>query len=561
MTHGLAQLAASVAVVAVGLVLSVGPFPAASAQAPAAGIDPLIPDDITKAKTAFTACKKCHNYKSRKDAEGDDFATDFQSNEFVLLSEGTTWKQQDPHSRAYAVLLADPTGKPALGPQMSKLLGYKVHESAKCLACHAIDKAPHLPLAAKIHDTHFDTDDGITCNACHGLKQPWQIEHYEGGPGKVVPWRLLDPAKKYASGLRSLRDPKVRAEFCATCHVGSAAEGKVVTHEMYAAGHPPLPPFELGTFMDCQPKHWGDPTGVHSSLKFFTPDAVAKYAEKSKKTLPENWQWALYRFHADEVLAARSVTAGAVAALAAEMRMLAADAAGAGGKDWDGIDYARFDCYACHHDLKVPSPRQERGYAGKPGRPPMKAWLGALPGVVAEHAATLSPLAGAAKDFPAKWEAVRTAALARPFGDPAAVQKAAGEMAAWCDTFLKTAEADGRPLYTKAESEKLLAAIAAAATSKTWTADPEAAMHLTWAYLSLRDGMGLAPQAGAVDALGKTVPVRVRDRRKKADGTETYSDDDGLPLPAGKAIAPRLKLFAGFRADDFTARFADLLKK
>ena len=145
----------------------------------------------------------------------------------------------------------------------------------------------------------------------------------------------------------------------------------------------------------------------------------------------------------------------------------------------------------------------------------------------------------------------------------AEVKKAAGEMAAWCDDFLKKSEADGRPLYTKAESEKLLAAIAAAATSKTWTADPEAAMHLTWAYLSLRDGMGLAPQAGAVDALGKTVPVRVRSMpytMKLPDPKDPEKMIDG-PVPAGAAIRPRLQLFAGFKAEDFTAKFAELLKK
>ena len=175
----------------------------------------------------------------------------------------------------------------------------------------------------------------------------------------------------------------------------------------------------------------------------------------------------------------------------------------------------------------------------------------------------VSTLAGTAKDFPAKWDTVRKAALARPFGDPTEVKKAAGEMAAWCDDFLKKSEADGRPLYTKAESEKLLAAIAAAATSKTWTADPEAAMHLTWAYLSLRDGMGLAPQAGAVDALGKTVPVRVRSMpytMKLPDPKDPEKMIDG-PVPAGAAIRPRLQLFAGFKAEDFTAKFAELLKK
>src|SRR5213076_1317723 len=121
----------------------------------------------------------------------------------------------------------------------------------------------------------------------------------------------------------NLRDPAVRGQFCATCHVGSAADGRVVTHEMYAAGHPPLPPFELGTFMECQPKHWGYPT--NPELKFFTPEGMAKFAgEKFVDTHP-NWSWDFYRFQPQdkEVYMARQLTAGAIGCLQAEMRLLA----------------------------------------------------------------------------------------------------------------------------------------------------------------------------------------------------------------------------------------------
>ena len=58
--------------------------------------------------------------------------------------------------------------------------------------------------------------------------------------------------------MRNLRDPVVRGDVCSSCHIGSAAEGKVVTHAMYAAGHPPLPNFELATFSRNLPQHWRD---------------------------------------------------------------------------------------------------------------------------------------------------------------------------------------------------------------------------------------------------------------------------------------------------------------
>ena len=45
-----------------------------------------------------------------------------------------------------------------------------------------------------------------------------------------------------------MRNPARRAERCTSCHVGSESEGRFVTHEMYAAGHPPLPPVEVMAF-------------------------------------------------------------------------------------------------------------------------------------------------------------------------------------------------------------------------------------------------------------------------------------------------------------------------
>ena len=71
--------------------------------------------------------------------------------------------------------------------------------------------------------------------------------------------------EKSAKGLWDIRDPEVRAQRCASCHVGNAAEGKFVTHAMYAAGHPPLPPLEVMTFSRDQPMHYKPPheTDVH----------------------------------------------------------------------------------------------------------------------------------------------------------------------------------------------------------------------------------------------------------------------------------------------------------
>ena len=53
-----------------------------------------------------------------------------------------------------------------------------------------------------------------------------------------------------------VRNPIVRAEQCFGCHIGNAAEGKIITHEMYAAGHPPLPNIEIESYVAQLPRHW-----------------------------------------------------------------------------------------------------------------------------------------------------------------------------------------------------------------------------------------------------------------------------------------------------------------
>ena len=66
-------------------------------------------------------------------------------------------------------------------------------------------------------------------------------------------WRT----KKYEQyGMTNLRDPVRRTELCLSCHLGDIACGKFVTHDMFAAGHPPLPAFEVESFLEQMPPHW-----------------------------------------------------------------------------------------------------------------------------------------------------------------------------------------------------------------------------------------------------------------------------------------------------------------
>lgn len=494
--------------------------------------------DPGRPSPGINSCRTCHSGADTGQAAG--FVKNYKSNEFCLLNESTTWDQKDVHSQAM-VNLTGPLGK-----RMEKVLGYKVAEDVRCLSCHSTDISPDKK--QKTVDDFATTEGGVNCTACHGLGRNWQQDHYEEPrkKGDPMPWRAMDPAAKEARGMADLRNPAGKAKLCASCHVGNSSEGKVVTHEMYAAGHPPLPPFELATFMESEPKHWGYPTD--DKLKFFT-EFAAKSPEKT---------WPIFRFHpADkESYLTRHVACGAVAALQAEVRQLGADAERAAKPDGEAIDFARFDCYACHHDLKVPSARQKRGYDGPPGRPALKAWAGGLPAVVAAHAAGLDdPKAKKlAAEFGPKWEAVRKATFAKPFGDPGTLAKASAELDAWCAEFLAFQSDTATPIYTPEQSARLMDMIRKAAEATKFSAEPEAASQLTWAYLTLRDDLKKPVAADKLAELEKVLATRVRFEKD-------YTEDGKKPKPVEAYLGERLRRFAAYDADAFEKAFKAIGEK
>lgn len=527
--------------------------------------DPLFPKSDKDSATGYAACAACHANTPPINEKLNVFAKNFKSHEFVLLTEGGTWLTEDPHSAATKVL------ERPLGKQMSAILKYDVTKAPQCLTCHATDKYPGMAIPKDVSikdrfDVEHDKDgklkqaEGVTCNACHGVRTDWQGAHYAGAGG-VIAWRTMKPEDKEEKGMRNMRDPVVKAKMCATCHVGDPDTFRVVTHDMYAAGHPPLPPFELASFMNCEPMHWGAPSA--GKLNFFTEAAFAKYVGEDVAKKDPNWMWNLFRTHpeAKEVAAARHLAAGAIASLHAEMRLIAADAqAVLDAKDKDDgpgtLDYARFDCYACHHDLVSPSPRQQRGYKWAPGRAPLKAWTAALPGIVAQHAGGLEPFKGVAAGFGDKWNAAQAAATVRPFGRPKDLAPAAREMAAWCEAFMKKDQAEANPIYTKAEAAKLLAAIGKGAVTD-WSADTEAAMHLTWAFVALRSGAYGKADPKELEALAAVIPIQVRQPRLDGD-KPTFSNKDGDPMTVGDTLKERLDLFNAFSKDKFGKAFGAL---
>ena len=215
------------------------------------------------------------------------------------------WATKDPHGRAYASLLS-PSGK-----RMARRLGYDVTTSDACLCCHGTTDA-------RLAET-FDQADGVSCENCHGGAKEWLGPHVE------EEWRRQRPKlKEEKFGLRDLTTPKKRVAQCVQCHVGTAK--RPMTHEIMAAGHPPLT-FDGGVFPRAIHPHWKD----------------------------------------DADLTLESWVEGLRAAAVAELDRIAHAARNRRG--W--IEFSVFDCYSCHHAIDRTTVYAERAPRGRPGALPL----------------------------------------------------------------------------------------------------------------------------------------------------------------------------------------------
>ncbi len=397
---------------------------------------PLVSEPGPNANNA-DLCKTCHA------GELPQFRSSY---DLIKNNPSTTWADEDPHAKAWDNL------NPAtndVARRMKMALGYDLSRKPECLMCHAVDVTPDRK---QIRDKQFTWEHNVGCEACHGFAKYWLGPHMLKDE-----WRKKSPTDKTALGLVDLRDPATRAAKCASCHVGNVAEGKFVTHEMYAAGHPPLLPFEPATFGRDQPAHWNLPDKVEYFKKLNDGDAKR-----------------LYHFDKSEDYVARSLAVGAVVNLRETARTVqqAANDAPAGAM----LDFAHFDCFACHHELVTPSQRQQRGYTGTPGRPTVRtlptelveAVVGRLPPV---HRQQLS----------ADVQQLRSAYDVRPFGKPEDIAAAAGQLAERCDLWLNELK---NVKYDEAGKRQLLTAITNGKNMETW--DYDTAQQFTWAARLLK---------------------------------------------------------------------------
>lgn len=424
-----------------------------------------------------TECVKCHFSGLPKAEDANSVAlevlgfTGMVNDSWVLLDELKTWANQDKHAQAFTSLLNERSQR------MGKLLGVEeIHRDKRCLACHtgyplaAMGGDPQLMPAELVKN--LKVSQGVSCEGCHApsgdaTKEENKVSGWYMPHAQKEPWRFLsekDKSEKF--GFTSIRSASARARMCLTCHLGNAAEGKIVTHEMYAAGHPPLPGFELASFAAQMPKHWRDfdkkPDGVRA--EFLEKSADDSYGRSS--------------FKPDNLHETNSVLVAALVSVSENLRLSASLAderftTPVAKPDWPEL--AQFECFACHHDLKDRSWRQRRTLRGSPGRPLLRAWPIALTSLAVKHA-------GAdAKELDKLWQPIEKLLNEQPFGRRERWNDVIDPLTKWLDELALSLER--KPLLRDA-GLTLLQEIATVAESDLW--DYDSARQLVWAAQVLR---------------------------------------------------------------------------
>jgi hypothetical protein len=405
-----------------------------------------------------SGCIQCHE-------------TALRQNDFCPSVPAAVWARDDKHRRAFFLLHesnpADPQRGEAKRELVRRILGFELREAflderylrlreggdaetankvatvKSCLRCHATwpkeadEKHSSVPPVA--------LDLGVSCQACHGPGEKWDLAH------RLTAWRMVTPSGKEALGFADCRSPVAKARLCASCHVGDVSQEKFVRHEWYAAGHPPLPSFELASFQAQMPGHWkslrekgafafrdgqpADDVGVMAGqIETLKRNGVAEEAIKgSYREANFPGAAAAGLDPCSDLAGAKDAIVGGAVVLERYARLVGeySRAAVDGNAAWPEL--ALYDCAACHHELRSGlgvSSRPRRSHA--PGRPPLATWPTALAHLAAHQAARYDAAHSQSRwsEVMDAWRQLDRAATDRPFGDPAAMRAAAEVLAA-----------------------------------------------------------------------------------------------------------------------------------
>ncbi len=405
---------------------------------------------------------------------------------WALLNESYTWAGQDKHYGSYAVLLNDRSKRMA---QILKIVDDEgnsiIHRDLRCIACHSgmpiyemkrDEGRPGMIDESMVQDKRLSF--GVSCEGCHGsagdADSNDKIKSWVSIHTSKTEWRYKDPHTKADEyGYFDVRSPVSRSRMCLSCHVGNVHEGRVVTHEMYAAGHPPLPGFDVETFSQQEPAHWRN---FHEKPKKIRDEFL-----ESTKT------WRTTEWNETDLHNTRDLLIGVLVNLS-EMLKLNANLADSdvkipiGSKTWqsDGSqqwpELAQFACYACHHDLRGDGWRIQRTPIGVPGRPPLQEWPFALTKLAVKSTGSNH------EELLTLIEKVKQAGVDGPFGNREDLKTLGPKLAAQLDAVAK--ELEQRNIPREAAQPLLLDLIELAEKE---TLDYDSARQLVWAFRVIYD--------------------------------------------------------------------------
>ncbi len=184
--------------------------------------------------------------------------------------QSVIWEKKDPHSRAHAVLSTTRSLRMGEALQIEHPA-----KSARCNVCHS----PMKTVAPERLIKEMISDNGVSCETCHGAAEPWLQFHTR---------KDVTHAQRVAAGLRELTDLYSRANACVSCHLN-------IDPALVSVGHPQMF-FELDGQMNAQPPHYKDEGAGIGPRAWLTGQAVAlrelswKLANQKDEQLVPRWR-------------------------------------------------------------------------------------------------------------------------------------------------------------------------------------------------------------------------------------------------------------------------------
>ncbi len=290
---------------------------------------------------------------------------------------------------------------------------------SQCLTCHAgLRPDQSGPTTPGRTYAQFQSEgepiarESIGCEACHGQGKDYLVDHMD------LSWISNSPSAKLGKGFYDLENSALAARVCLSCHFGNPEESKWITHEMYAAGHPPLPPLDLGKFLDGTfNKHWMTLEEKSNRLATLESEIDKRLADDRIKYLrihlasntsdhSQLKQTIQTHFRKTQQSRIGQWTANLNYHDLLEQQAHAAT-------NWG--DYALYDCAGCHQTLY----KKMRGTVGSPrrvpGRPQGPLWTKPLPS---------SPGDSPFMRLVTLQDLIDEAFNAKPFGDRGKIQSA-----------------------------------------------------------------------------------------------------------------------------------------